>query len=94
MIGGIEIKVSADLVGSKVAVRFGDGPLILSPAMHDLVAHADADELHRLLGAIRVLQLPAMPCVPVLGMTTEPPPAPTDLERIKNLIRFHLPPYG
>lgn len=55
---GIPIQVSQHMTGSKRALRFGNGPIILSPAMYELVRHAEGDELARLLAAIPLLQLP------------------------------------
>jgi hypothetical protein len=68
--GGIEIRVSAALVGHSRALRFGNGPLIVSPAMYDLISHADEKELRTLLENIHIQQLPAMPNPWELPMTT------------------------
>lgn len=63
-IDGIAIQVSQHMVGSKKAVRIGNGPIVLSPAMYELVSKAETqDELRRLLEAIPLLQLPAMPSI-------------------------------
>lgn len=54
----IEIKVDPHLVGSKMAVRIERGPIYVSPAMMDLIQHADQDELRKLLASIKLLTLP------------------------------------
>lgn len=73
MIHGIPIQVERLLIGSKRAIRFGNGPILLSPAMYDLVAHAaDHAELESLLAQIPLLNLPAMPVMfEPLPMTTQ-----------------------
>lgn len=60
-LAGVEIRVSPALAGQKHALRFGDGPIYVSPAMYDLIRHADPDELRRLLEAIHVRNLPPLP---------------------------------
>jgi hypothetical protein len=72
------IRVQCDqcLVGSKYAVQFGDGPILLSPAMFELVKHATPEELRTLLAAIRIKRLPAMPSFRELSMTTVYPGNP------------------
>ena len=57
-LSGIEIRVDTSLVGSKKAVRLGDGPIYVTPAMMDLVQHAEGDELRRLLGSIPLVTIP------------------------------------
>ena len=73
-IHGIPIQVDRHLIGSKKAVRIGNGPIVLSPAMYELVKGAESqEELRRLLEAIPLLQLPAMPSLyGPLPMTTRP----------------------
>ena len=72
---GISIQVSPALTGSKRAVQFGDGPIVVSPAMYDLIRHADGGELRRLLESIELLRLPAMPSkYEYVPMLTQPPP--------------------
>ncbi len=73
---GVRITVSKYLTGSKRAVQLGDGPIGVSPAMFDLIEHATPEELKRLLSAIHVLRLPAMPSLSDLAnvpMYTSPP---------------------
>lgn len=55
---GVRIAVSNALVGSTKAVQFGDGPIHVSPAMWDLMKHADKAELRRLLESIHVVRIP------------------------------------
>lgn len=71
---GIAIQVSQQMTGSKKAVRFGDGPIILSPAMWELVKGAESEgELRRLLEAIPLVTMPPMPSLySPLPMTTRP----------------------
>jgi hypothetical protein len=57
---GMPVKASSYLVGSKQAVEM-DGVLYVSPAMFDLMRHAEGDELERLLAAIPVLRLQCPP---------------------------------
>ena len=46
----IPVRVDESLVGSKRAVRIGNGPIYLSPAMYELVKGAESpEELQRLL---------------------------------------------
>ena len=68
----IPVRVDKSLVGSKKAVRIGNGPIYLSPAMYELVKGAESpEELRRLLESIPLLQLPAMPSLyGPLPMTT------------------------
>ncbi len=59
---GIEVRVSPALVGSSKAVQFGHGPVLVSPAMYELMSKAETEgELRRLLESIPVLRLPAQP---------------------------------
>jgi hypothetical protein len=80
---GLEFRVCEHLAGSKRAVRFGGGPIHLSPAMYELVSKADSpEELERLLGAIPLLTLPGLPGpFEPLPMTTTPPPEPPSWRR-------------
>lgn len=59
MIEGFGVHVSSVLVGSKRAFRIGN-EIWVSPAMYELIRHADPDELQRLLSAIPLLTLPDM----------------------------------
>jgi hypothetical protein len=69
----VGITVSEHLVGSKRAVRVGNGPVCVSPAMYDLMKHATPEELQTLLKSIEVLRLPALPGMyESLPMTTVP----------------------
>lgn len=71
---GVEVRVSPALIGGKRAVRFGGGPIHVSPAMYDLMRHADPAELRRLMESIEVLNLPAAPdYTRHLPMTVTPP---------------------
>lgn len=54
----LEIQVSPHLVGSKVAYQIGEGPILVSPAMFDLIKHATPEELETLLKTICVKKLP------------------------------------
>lgn len=78
----VEIQVSQAMAGSKQAIQFGDGPIIVSPAMHELMKNADPDELQRLLKSIPILHLPAMPDYTrePLPMTFGPPPMPESFD--------------
>lgn len=61
-IDGIELRPSSAMAGAKKAVRFGDGPIYLSPAMWELVSKAESEgELRAVLAAIHVVNMPAMP---------------------------------
>ena len=75
-LSAIPIQISAHLIGSKKAIRFGNGPILLSPAMHELVSKAESeDELRRLLETIPLLTLSAVPAVYEpwpLPLTTRP----------------------
>jgi len=73
-LSGVEIRVEKMLAGCKYAIQCGVGPIYVSPAMYDLLIHADADELERLLKAIHVRRIPAMPTLRELGsfMLTRP----------------------
>lgn len=69
----IEIKVDKHLAGGKMAYRIGDGPIHVSPAMHDLISNADPDELQTLLARIPLVSLPDHGLLRgVLPMTTLP----------------------
>lgn len=59
----LEFRVSRALVGSKTAIQFGDGPILVSPAMFALCKHASPDELETLLNTILVQHLPPVPSV-------------------------------
>lgn len=59
---GFNVTVSSALVGSKRAVRMGN-TICVSPAMFDLIKHANEDELQRLLAAINVLTIPEPPSI-------------------------------
>lgn len=70
MFHGIEIRASQYLAGSKRAYRLGDGPVIVSPAMYELISAAETEaELRLLLENIGVLNLPSLD-VFSLPMTT------------------------
>jgi hypothetical protein len=55
--GSLYVFVARDLTGSRRAIRQGKS-IYVSPAMFDLMKHADADELKRLLEAIHVVTIP------------------------------------
>jgi hypothetical protein len=57
---GMEIRVEKMLAGCKYAILFGDGPVLVSPAMMDLISHANPDELKLLLENISIRCLPPM----------------------------------
>jgi hypothetical protein len=62
---GLEIIVSPNMVGCKNALRMGSEPKIyVSPAMYDLINHADEKELKTLLENIHILHLPFEPFNP------------------------------
>lgn len=71
---GVRIEVSKYLTGAKTAFRQGDGPVLVSPAMYELLSKAETEaELKSLLSAIRVVQLPAPPSLyGPLPMTVRP----------------------
>lgn len=54
---GFKIQSNTNMVGAKKAIRQGD-TIHVSPAMFDLISHAEGDELKRLLGFIPLLHLP------------------------------------
>lgn len=54
----LELRVDPHLVGAKRAVRIGAGPILISPAMHDLITHASGGELKTILKAIEVQVIP------------------------------------
>ena len=56
---GFRVAVSSALAGRKFAIKQGD-TVYVSPAMYDLMSHADEAELERLLGAIRVIEIPEL----------------------------------
>lgn len=65
----LRVEVSPALVGSKVAVQFGNGPVYVSPAMFDLMKNATESELELLLKSIHIRRLPPLPslwCPPSL----------------------------
>lgn len=67
---GIPIEVDRWLIGSKRAFRIGTGPIIVSPAMWDLIRNAEGDELETLLRNIYVVQLPSFPSFRDMTMVT------------------------
>lgn len=69
---GLSVCVSKHLAGSKRGVRQGN-TVYVSPAMYDLMKHADPDELKLLLEKIEVVTIPEMRFD--LPMTTQPPRA-------------------
>lgn len=71
MLDGIEVRVCTALVGSKKAVRVGDGPIYVGPAMWDLISHAEGEELQKLLATIQLVSLPAFDPF-TMPMTTTP----------------------
>lgn len=54
---GLRLVVSNGLAGSKRALLIGD-TVHLSPAMYELMSHAEGEELMRLLKAIEVIEMP------------------------------------
>lgn len=66
----VDFRVAVFLAGSKRAVWDGKH-LHLSPAMHDLIEHADGDELKRLVESIGVLAI-MVPDYHELPMVTKP----------------------
>lgn len=54
----LPIAVSTHMAGTKKAVKM-NGTVYVSPAMHDLIRHAEGDELRRILEAIPLLDLDA-----------------------------------
>lgn len=72
-LSSLELVVSESMRGSKRAVRVGN-TIYVSPAMYDLIRHADQDELRRLLGQIPMLDFSAFVFDPTkpLPMTTQP----------------------
>jgi len=57
---GMEIRVNDLMVGSKSAVA-SDGVIHVSPAMFDLMRHAEADDIRRLMDSIPVLKVSGRP---------------------------------
>ena len=66
---GVDLVRSPWLVGSKVAWKRG-ARLYVSPAMWDLLTHAEGEELMRLLTRIRYVEIPEGP--PAYGPVTFP----------------------
>lgn len=56
---GFRIVVSSALTGGRSAIQQGR-TIFVSPAMYDLMSHAEPDELERLLRAIRVVEIPEL----------------------------------
>ena len=57
---GLNLRVEQHLAGFKSAVQFGDGPVLVSPAMMDLIRNAkDEEELRLVLSNIHIKKLPA-----------------------------------
>lgn len=57
----LNVCIASNLIGSKRAIQNGD-TLYVSPAMWDLIEHANDDgELETLLAAIPVVQMPKLP---------------------------------
>ena len=54
---GFKIQSNIYMAGSKKAIRQGD-TIHVSPAMYDLISHAEGEELNRLLESIPLLNLP------------------------------------
>jgi hypothetical protein len=59
---GFEVHVNPVLAGGKKAVRQGNR-MYVSPAMYDLISHAEGDELESLLKSIECVTIPEMPSV-------------------------------
>lgn len=58
---GFSLHVEPMLAGGRKSVLVGGRKLYLSPAMYDLVSHAEGDELRRILSRIELVHFPAMP---------------------------------
>ena len=56
LLAGFGLAVSEHLRGSKRAVKSGD-TIYVSPAMYDLIRHAEGEELRRLLVSIPLLDV-------------------------------------
>lgn len=69
---GLELVMCKYLAGTKKAFRQGR-KLIVSPAMYDLISHADERELRLLLETIRVVVIPELPNMFDMPMTIRPP---------------------
>lgn len=83
---GLSVQVSQSLAGSKKAIRQGN-TVYVSPAMHDLMKHADQDELRLLLEKIEMVTIPEMPSMfGPLPMTTTAR-EPSHLDSIRTFIR-------
>jgi hypothetical protein len=69
---GFAVQECRWMVGMKKALRVGR-TIYISPAMMDLIRHAEGDELRRLLGSIPMVEIPEPPSMfGPLPMTTEP----------------------
>jgi len=55
---GLTIHASETLVGAKLGYAFSDNVVLVSPAMYDLLSHADKSELKRLVVTIKLKRLP------------------------------------
>jgi hypothetical protein len=71
---GFNVKVAKYLAGGKTALKVGD-TIFVSPAMHDLISHAeDSDALKLLFENIKLLELPKPSTLygmfPTIPMTT------------------------
>ncbi len=61
-LNAIGIVVCQQLAGHKHGLRFGDGPIHISPAMHELLSKAETPaELELLLNTMAFKQLPPLP---------------------------------
>lgn len=58
---GFSLHVESMLAGGKKSVLVGGRKLYLSPAMYDLVSHAEGDELKLILSRIDLVFMPAVP---------------------------------
>lgn len=72
LFSGLRIIVAAFLAGTKRAIIQGDAAYV-SPAMYDLISHADPEELELLLSRIECVRIPEVPSVFDLPMTTVRP---------------------
>ena len=57
-LGSLKLVPDGALKGSKIAYQIGGDTVLVSPAMYDLIKHADKEELELLLRSIKVKQLP------------------------------------
>lgn len=79
MLAGLRVEVCRYLAGSKRGLRMGQ-TVYVSPAMFDLIRHAEGDELRTLLEAIEVVTIPEPPSIyGPLPMITRPDPFEVDL---------------